>query len=312
MPLVSAKNHIHHLEEIYDNPKSDIVKQNESYIQRLKREQRDVRASVNGDSSLTHLVDDFYAGLLNQLYRINELQSNISGLTEQCNKTRFEEDRLYVMNQVLDNSLSTIKHETMYYPARIDQVTQSMLDNNNNAEAINELHELVTYYKQLYLLLFEQANRQLAQSGFHNNVVSCHKIGEFVQNKMNTIQVKEGRELPFHVSDSDFSVRCDESLLRILIDQLFNANKQDMQGLFLTFEKGNGVIDLSFSMTGIHKEQEELDNLFTPSKDNFSYYIIRQIIREHDAHYGYPGLRLNATQSKNGFTIQFSLPIRKN
>ena len=310
--LDDYKHHIHHLEEIYDNPKSDIVKQNESYIQRLKREQRDVRASVNGDSSLTHLVDDFYAGLLNQLHRINELQSNISGLTEQCNKTRFEEDRLYVMNQVLDNSLSTIKHETMYYPARIDQVTQSMLDNNNNAEAINELHELVTYYKQLYLLLFEQANRQLAQSGFHNNVVSCHKIGEFVQNKMNTIQVKEGRELPFHVSDSDFSVRCDESLLRILIDQLFNANKQDMQGLFLTFEKGNGVIDLSFIMTGIHKEQEELDNLFTPSKDNFSYYIIRQIIREHDAHYGYPGLRLNATQSENGFTLQFSLPIRKN
>ena len=301
------KNHIHYLEEIYGNPKEDIIKQNESYIQRLIREQSDVLASVNCDSSLTNLVDDFYAGLLNQLYRITELQSKIISLTEQCNKTRFEEDRLYVMNQVLDNSLSTIKHETMYYPARIDQLTQSILDNNNNAESINELHELVTYYKQLYLLLFEQANRQLAQSGFHNNVVSCNKIGELVQNKMNIIQMKEGRELAFHVNDSDLSVRCDESLLRILIDQLFNANKEDMKGLYLTFEKGDGVIDLSFTMTGIHKEPEELDNLFTPSKDNFSYYIIRQIIREHDARYGYPGLRLNASQSNEGFTIHFSL-----
>ena len=301
------KNHIHYLEEIYGNPKEDIIKQNESYIHRLIREQSDVLASVNCDSSLTNLVDDFYAGLLNQLYRITELQSKIISLTEQCNKTRFEEDRLYVMNQVLDNSLSTIKHETMYYPARIDQLTQSILDNNNNAESINELHELVTYYKQLYLLLFEQANRQLAQSGFHNNVVSCNKIGELVQNKMNIIQMKECRELAFQVNASDLSVRCDESLLRILIDQLFNANKEDMKGLYLTFEKGDGVIDLSFTMTGIHKEQEELDNLFTPSKDNFSYYIIRQIIREHDARYGYPGLRLNASQSNEGFTIHFSL-----
>ena len=301
------KNHIHYLEEIYGNPKEDIIKQNESYIHRLIREQSDVLASVNCDSSLTNLVDDFYAGLLNQLYRITELQSKIISLTEQCNKTRFEEDRLYVMNQVLDNSLSTIKHETMYYPARIDQLTQSILDNNNNAESINELHELVTYYKQLYLLLFEQANRQLAQSGFHNNVVSCNKIGELVQNKMNIIQMKECRELAFQVNASDLSVRCDESLLRILIDQLFNANKEDMKGLYLTFEKGDGVIDLSFTMTGIHKELEELDNLFTPSKDNFSYYIIRQIIREHDARYGYPGLRLNASQSNEGFTIHFSL-----
>ena len=124
---------------------------------------------------------------------------------------------------------------------------------------------------------------------------------------MNIIQMKEGRELAFQVNASDLSVRCDESLLRILIDQLFNANKEDMKGLYLTFEKGDGVIDLSFTMTGIHKELEELDNLFTPSKDNFSYYIIRQIIREHDARYGYPGLRLNASQSNEGFTIHFSL-----
>ena len=96
----------------------------------------------------------------------------------------------------------------------------------------------------------------------------------------------------------------------MLIGQLFKANGDYMEGLFLSFEPGNGVVSISFTFTGINKDQEELDNLFNPSKDHFSYYIIRQIIREHDARYGYPGLRLNATQSENGFTIQFSLPSR--
>ena len=56
-----------------------------------------------------------------------------------------------------------------------------------------------------------------------------------------------------------------------------------------------------------NKDEDELANLFSPSKDNFSYYIVRQIIREHDARYGFPGLRLNALQTDEGFTIHFSL-----
>ena len=308
--LDGYKNHIHNLQETFNNPKADIIKQNEQYIQYLIKDQSSVGSSVNADASLTNLVNDFYSGLLNPLRQINELQSKISSLSEQYDKTRFEEDRLYVMNQVLDNSLSTIKHETMYYPARIDQMTQTMQENGDTAESINELHELVTYYKQLYLLLYEQANRQLTQSGFHNNIVSCSEIVQYVQDRINTIQTKEGRNISFQVNDSDVSVRCDKNQLRMLIGQLFKANGDYMEGLFLSFEPGNGVVSISFTFTGINKDQEELDNLFNPSKDHFSYYIIRQIIREHDARYGYPGLRLNATQSENGFTIQFSLPSR--
>ena len=66
-------------------------------------------------------------------------------------------------------------------------------------------------------------------------------------------------------------------------------------------------MNVFFAFKGINKEDDELNNLFSPSKDNLSYYIVRQIIREHDARYGYPGLRLNASQTEEGFTIHFSL-----
>ena len=89
------------------------------------------------------------------------------------------------MNQVLDNSLSTIKHETMYYPARIDQMTQGLLENTENIQTIGELNDLVLYYKELYLLLYEQANRQLLQSNFRSQTVSCKEISDYLKVLLN-------------------------------------------------------------------------------------------------------------------------------
>lgn len=73
---------------------------------------------------------------------------------EQLNRIRFELDRLYIHNQVLDNCLSTIKHETMYYPARIRQMASS--DRTNP----DELSQLENYYNDIYTLLLAQAQQQ--------------------------------------------------------------------------------------------------------------------------------------------------------
>jgi hypothetical protein len=80
-----------------------------------------------------------------------------------------------------------------------------------------------------------------------------------------------------------------------------------MQELDVLFKSDNDFMNIFFTFKGLVKGEDELANLFTPSKDNFSYYIIRQIIREHDDRYGYPGLRLDASQNVEGFTIHFSL-----
>ena len=92
-----------------------------------------------------------------------------------------------------------------------------------------------------------------------------------------------------------------------MVDHLIMANWSEMHDLHVTFQPEDNVVNVFFTFTDIHKDDEELANLFSPSKDNFSYYIVRQIIREHDAKYGYPGLRLNALQTADGFTIHFSL-----
>ncbi|MBR5467205.1 MAG: DUF5112 domain-containing protein [Bacteroidaceae bacterium] len=76
--------------------------------------------------------------------------------TELLNRLQFELDRLHVQNKILDNSLSTIKHETMYYPARLRQLA---IQGNTSQ---SELSQLITYYHQIYTILLEQAHRQTA------------------------------------------------------------------------------------------------------------------------------------------------------
>ena len=71
-------------------------------------------------------------------------------------KTQYELDRVHIQNRILANCLSTIKHETMYYPARIQQLTQYA-----NVD-MADLHQLMAYYNEVYTILLEQAQRQTA------------------------------------------------------------------------------------------------------------------------------------------------------
>ena len=59
---------------------------------------------------------------------------------------------LHISNAVLDNCLSTLKHETMYYPSRIRQIV--------DLGDTNSLSEVVAYYRELYGILSMQAMKQ--------------------------------------------------------------------------------------------------------------------------------------------------------
>lgn len=305
-------SHVRELEKLALHSESDVILLNTAFIRSLTDEHDRLLTCVQDDTYLSGLVRAFYSDMTDRLLRINELQQRITSLTEQNYKLRFEEDRLYVMNQVLDNSLSTIKHETMYYPARIDQMAQRLCEDSDNRESIDELNSLVQYYKELYLLLYEQANRQLLQSNFHSQTVSCNEISAYVRKRTDALQAREKRTIQFTCTDTDRSVRCDRNLLKILVDNILAANSSEMRQLKVDYVPDGKVMHISFTFVGIRHSEEELKDLFSPSKDNFPYYIIRQIIREHDARYGYPGLRLDASRTEDGFTVHFTLTGNQN
>ena len=56
---------------------------------------------------------------------------------DELHKAEYENGRLHVSCSVLDNCLSTLKHETMYYPSRIRQLVE------NDPSDVQSLHEWV-------------------------------------------------------------------------------------------------------------------------------------------------------------------------
>lgn len=74
---------------------------------------------------------------------------------DELRRAEYENAKLHISNSVLDNCLSTLKHETMYYPSRIRQLIDS------NPQDVTALQELVDYYKSLYMMLSMQAMQQV-------------------------------------------------------------------------------------------------------------------------------------------------------
>ena len=109
--------------------------------------------------------------LHNRRYSIvQERRSQLELMADDVQRLKLEEGNLHVSNAVLDNTLSTLKHETMYYPSRIQQ----LLDANDNASLI----EVTEYYRELYGILSQQAMRQLDYSKMHLNALDHEVLGD--------------------------------------------------------------------------------------------------------------------------------------
>ena len=80
---------------------------------------------------------------------------------ERTARARYEADELHVAASVVENSLSALKHETMYYPARVARLASSELTEDGCAA----LSDLCEYYKELYATLTRQAGRQVERGG---------------------------------------------------------------------------------------------------------------------------------------------------
>ena len=96
-----------------------------------------------------------YDRFLKEQQRLTDLEL----LDDELRKAEFENNSLHVSNAVLDNCLSALKHETMYYPSRIRQ----LLD----AGEIDSLDEVTAFYRELYGVLSQQAMREVEHAKLH-------------------------------------------------------------------------------------------------------------------------------------------------
>ena len=231
---------------------------------------------------------------------------DIEQIEEESERIRYEENRLHVSNLILDNCLSTLKHETVWYPNRIVQMVEE--------RQVSDMEELVDYYREIFGILSQYALSQITGQLLHRDVFDVNGVLEQVHKWIAKMQGRNGYGGKVIVDVSDLKVSADRVMLSYLLESLIGRGMEEGGDMRLT-----AVADGAFACFELHRKcktpsQEVLDGLFTPlmNKDNMAYVICRQIIREHDEAFGHPGCRINAEAEKDGMVIWFTVPaVRK-
>ncbi len=241
-------------------------------------------------------LDDFIAG------QKKEKMRKIASQHDALARNQYEESRIYVQNQILDNCLSAIKHESMYYPSRIRQLTERM----GNGD-IGQLDELVSYYRHIYTILCSRANEQLDKPSFKRQTLSVDALFELAQGSFQRITKREGKDMALKTEATDADVMGDKVLLAVLFDNLFTKATQEAKQLSVCAKDVDNFVDIAIHNPDFCPTEQELDDMFSPSAGSIPMLIAKQIIREHDIYCGHPGLRLYAERQDGGYTIHFTL-----
>ncbi len=252
---------------------------------------------------------------------VHSLQEDIDEQDDMLSHSKFLESRLHVQNQVLDNCLSTIKHESMYYPSRIRQLVST------EPVDIVQLDELTTFYKQIYTLLAGQAERQIASTIQHRDHIVFAEVLDEVERTFRKMARQSASTLHIAPMDSDHSLASSESALAssvpapcaihvradgALLAELFNQLFRYLLGAFpsvsvfqLSYGLTDGLLCVVIRGDGMHYSEQEAHNLFFPDSQRIPLLIVKQIVRDTDAMNHNPGLRLVAEED----SIWFTLPV---
>ena len=227
---------------------------------------------------------------------------DIEQIEEESERIKYEENRLHVSNLILDNCLSTLKHETVWYPNRIVQ----MVDEGQ----VSEMEELVDYYREIFGVLSQYALSQTKGQLLHREVFKASDVTEQVSKTVAKMKSKNGFAGKVSVEASALKVSADRVMLVYLLESLIGRGMEEGGDMKVTVR-----VDGAFVRFELHRKcqtpsQEVLDGLFTPlmNKENMAYVLCRQIIREHDEAFGHPGCRINAESEKDGMVIWFTVP----
>ena len=126
--------------------------------------------------------------LYDRFLKEQQRQTDLELLDDELRKTELEDNNLHVANAVLDNCLSSLKHETMYFPSRISQ----LLD----ADDVESLGEVTDYYRELYGILSQQATHEAERTKLHLKPLDHQILGDenLIRYLFETIRKQSGQK----------------------------------------------------------------------------------------------------------------------
>lgn len=262
---------------------NDILLSNKSDNKKLEH--------INGIESekfpapLLKIVDDIKAALSKSIDANKAAMTNIEFAEDECKRAEFENGKLHISNSVLDNCLSTLKHETMYYPSRIRHLIEGK-DSN-----LYSIGELAGYYKELFSILSMQAMRQVEAVKFDLKTIN---IAELISK-----QNESGITYPDVIGDKD--------ALKYMFDIIIKQNGGNDLSINV-YEHVNKYVVLEIEMKSLNMTEEQCHDIFTPKVENIPYLICRQIVRDNGESTNRRGCGITAfINEENNTTIKITL-----
>ena len=280
------------------------------------------------DRLMLELVAGYVAIIVyNAMELVAQKYRDIDLARDEARRVVREENLLHVQNMVLDNCLSTIKHETIYYPNRIKQILDRLhegLSEEEERKQVETISELIGFYKDVFTILSSCASRQLEEVTFRRGTVKAGELVEAAMKYFRRLIRKSSSRLELNVKAESLAMTGDAVLLRYLLENLINeAMAYAGDGVLeLHIYKEGAFVRFDFIDRRRDYSQEELNLLFYPHLSRMQqakegtlvgteYLVCKQIIRDHDEFAGRRGCRMNAcVATGGGFMVWFTIPAR--
>ena len=281
------------------------------------------------DRLLFELVARYVAIVVfNAVVKLATKYRDIESAHEETQRASWEDSMLHVQNMVLDNCLSTIKHETIYYPNKIKQIIGRLnaqnLSEKEEKEAVETMTELIEYYKGIFTILSSCASRQLEEVTFRRTTIPVQELFETAGKYFKKSVKSRMDKIELEMAPIDARVIGDVNQLRFLLENLIDEalTVHEDGVLRLQARKDDEYIRFLFTDTRREKSVMELNQLFYPNLARMTsgekgelrgteYLVCKQIIRDHDEFAGRRGCRINAEPAEGGgFTVYFTIPRR--
>lgn len=182
----------------------------------------------SGKTSMSILDNGIYSEMNNMVALMeNVLEHDVALSTDKAKEKEIKQDDLrrlkmrhdkyYVSNNVLENSLSALKHETMYYPSRLIGLLSG---GGTLTEKLPMLKEIANYYQMLYTsLIIYAADAQKGMESSENIVCMVSYLFSILRAK------NKGKKPDLNI------VELDENYL--LIDASLTLSGEDINCAFL-------------------------------------------------------------------------------
>lgn len=267
------------------------------------------------------LVARFVASIAyHRTVRVANSYMTLEELEEETERIRLEENRLHVQNMVMDNCLSVIKHETVYYPSRVRDLALKAQQNSVGRGAdVAAMGELMDYYNSVFGILTNCAKRELDTMCFTPSQTSVTQLFDDARRYAGRMATRRGLDVSLIYESTDASANVDAGLVAYLFEALIDAAlKVEKPGtLLLRATSAADTVKIELIDNRRTLSSDEVAELFTPSRYNIGqrnellgmeYLIAKEIVRMHEDYTGRHGSRMEARSDVEGTVILFTLP----